>query len=107
MITEQERKQDGEFPTRNSALAAYLRIEGFTLLDVMPTDQGRPAVFYFEDTPKIYECGKLWELGKAIGNLSDYYESYKLCLKMVRVGKRSWMEEQSPEPQSRSSGALE
>lgn len=79
--------RDGNFETRNTALAAYLRIEGFTLLDVEPTSWQTPAVFYFQQNAKIAECERLWQLGQAIGNLSDFWESYRLCLRMVKVGK--------------------
>lgn len=77
----------GEYSTRNTALAAYLRIEGFRLLDVMPSDYNNPAVFLFENDSKIAECEHLWQLGKAEGNLSMFWESYRLCLRMVKVGK--------------------
>lgn len=76
---------DGYYSTKNTALAAYLRIEGFTLLDV--TNESNPAVFIFESDSKLYDCEKRWQLGKAEGNLSDFFESYRLCLRMVRVGK--------------------
>ena len=78
---------NGCYTTRNTALAAYLRIEGFVLLDVEPTKDNIPAAFIFQDTPKIVECERLWQLSKAEGNLCDFWESYRLCLKMVRVGK--------------------
>jgi len=78
---------DGEYSTSNTALAAYLRIEDFKLLDVAPARDGNPAVFYFEDSPDIAEHERLWQLGKAEGNLCRFWESYRLCLRMVRVGK--------------------
>ncbi len=79
--------ENGEFRTRNTALAAYLRIEGFKLLDVDPSENNTPAVFYFEQDLKIPVCERLWQLGKAEGNLVDFWESYRLCLRMVKVGK--------------------
>jgi len=78
---------NGTFDTRNTALAAYLRIEGFRLLDVMPSGDNNPAVFYFKVDPQITKCERLWQLGKAEGNLSMFWESYRLCLRMVKVGK--------------------
>lgn len=79
--------RDGEYRTINTALAAYLRIEGFRLLDVTPSEYNNPAVFYFKNSSNIDECERLWQLGKAEGNLCDFWESYRLCIKMVRVGK--------------------
>jgi hypothetical protein len=79
--------KNGNFTTRNTALAAYLRITGFTLLDVEPTMFDAPASFYFESNPRIEEYAHLWQMRKAIGNLNDYWESYRLCLRMVKVGK--------------------
>ena len=78
---------DGTFNTRNTALAAFLRIEGFTLLDVTPSDYNTPAVFHFKTNSKIVGCEHLWQLGKAEGNLCNFWESYRLCLRMVKVGK--------------------
>ncbi len=78
---------DGEYSTKNTALAAYLRIEGFRLLDVTPSNYDNPAVFLFERDSKITEYEHLWQLGKAEGNLCMFWESYRLCLRMVKVGK--------------------
>lgn len=82
-----EDDRNNEFSTRNTALAAYLRTEGFILLDVIPTEDGNPAVFIFESQPKILEYEHIWYLGEAKGNLCDFWENYRLCLKMVKVGK--------------------
>lgn len=76
---------NGLYETKNTALAAYLRIEGFTLVDV--SIDNFPSVFIFENCPKITECEHLWQLNQAIGNLSDFFESYRLCLRMTKVGK--------------------
>ena len=78
---------NGHFETRNTALAAYLRIEGFRLLDVEPSDGSAPAVFFFEQDSQIAEAEHLWQLGQAVGNLCDFWESYRLCLRMVKIGK--------------------
>jgi hypothetical protein len=78
---------NNDYKTMNTAFAAYLRIEGFELLGVEPNNHGSPAVFFFEDDPKIKQCERLWQVGKVEGNLSDFYESYRMCLRMVKVGK--------------------
>ena len=82
-----EMGNDGLYPTKNTALAAYLRTEGFTLLEVAPATKDSPAVFYFEQSKEIVKYEKLWQLAKATGNLFMFWESYRLCLRMVRVGK--------------------
>jgi len=79
---------NGKYLTKNTALAAYLRITGFKLLDVEPSQDGTPAVFIFENNSGIaLDYEKQWQLRTAIGNLVDYWESYRLCLRMVKVGK--------------------
>ena len=80
-------RSNGDYRTRNTALAAYLRMTGFTILDVQPGDTKSPAIFIFKPDPKIIDHEKLWQLGEAIGNLTAYWESYRLCLRMVKVGK--------------------
>jgi len=80
-------RNDSTFATRNTALAAYLRIRGIKLLDVEPTLDNIPAVFLFENNSEIAEYERLWQLGKAEGNLTFFWESYRLCLRMIRVGK--------------------
>ena len=79
--------RNGNFTTRNTALAAYLRITGFNLLDVDPSTLDAPALFYFEKNTRLEEYEHLWQMRQAIGNLNDYWESYRLCLRMVKVGK--------------------
>lgn len=86
-MQDRDRDGNGHFTTRNTALAAYLRTKGFTLLDVEVGDHYTPAVFVFEKHYKLVEFEKNWQLGKATGNLTDFFESYRLCLRMVRVGK--------------------
>jgi hypothetical protein len=74
---------NGEYSTKNTALAAYLRLEGFNLLDVSTSKDDAPAVFYFETDPHLKECERKWDLGKAEGNLCDYWTSYRRCLRMI------------------------
>lgn len=80
-----EDSNNGIYRTKNTALAAYLRMEGFTLIDVDILDF--PSVFVFSDSSLIPKHERLWQLGQATGNLNDFFESYRLCLKMTKVGK--------------------
>ena len=75
------------YKTINTALAACLRTQGFQLLDVEISNSHSPAVFIFEKDKLIYQTEYLWQTGKAEGNLCDFFESYRLCLRMVKVGK--------------------
>lgn len=77
--------RDGCFVTCNTALAAYLRITGCKLLEVDHTSY--PAVFIFEQSPETDKYEQVWQMRQATGNLGDYFESYRLCLRMTRVGK--------------------
>jgi len=78
---------NSNYNTINTALAAFLRTRGFQLLDVMPNDGRAPAVFVFDADPEIKKYEHLWQIAKAEGNLCDFFESYRLCLRMVKVGK--------------------
>lgn len=69
-----------DYRTPNTALAAYLFSEGFTLLEVTAEPHphnGYDAVFVFEDDPKIVECVHKWEILQAVGNLNIFYINYR------------------------------
>ena len=76
---------DGNFSTKNTSLAAYLLIEGFTLLDVF--NEKFPTVFVFESNGLLPDCVRNFQIGKAEGNLVLYFEAYRKCLRMTKVGK--------------------
>lgn len=87
-----DNKQDGDFSTRNTALAAYLYYEGFTLLDVEINEHPyNPnytiATFVFDSSGKLLECARLFQVAKAEGNLVLFHEAYRKCLKMTKMGK--------------------
>jgi len=77
--------QDGNFSTKNTSLAAYLYMEGFELLDVL--NESFPTVFIFETNNLLPECVKKFQVAKAEGNLVLYFEAYRKCLRMTKVGK--------------------
>ena len=77
--------RDGYYKTTDTALAAYLRVEGIKLLGV--DTETYPAVFIFESAPQIAEYKRQWECGVAEGNLKGFFISYRQCLKMVKAGK--------------------
>lgn len=76
---------DGRFSTKNTSLAAYLYMEGFTLLDV--DNSNFPTIFIFETSSLLPECVHKFQIAKAEGNLVLYFEAYRKCLKMTKVGK--------------------
>lgn len=76
---------DNRYHTKNTALSAYLYMEGFPLLDVNIIDF--PTVFIFEDSKQLQECVHLFQVAKAEGNLVLFFEAYRKCLKMTKVGK--------------------
>jgi len=77
--------QDGQFSTKNTSLAAYLYMEGFTLLDVH--NEQFPTIFVFETSELLPECVRNFQVAKAEGNLVLYFEAYRKCLRMTKVGK--------------------
>jgi hypothetical protein len=77
---------NGDYRTKNTAFAAYLRTEGFKLLDV-EINNYTPAVFIFENDKQISSLERSWNMGETTGNLCSFFESYRLCLRMVRIGK--------------------
>lgn len=76
---------DGQFSTKNTSLAAYLYMEGFTLLDVL--NEQFPTIFVFETNSLLPECVRKFQVAKAEGNLVLYFEAYRKCLRMTKVGK--------------------
>jgi len=76
---------DGEYRTKSASLAAYLYMQGFQLLDV--DTSGFPAVFIFEDGKQVQEHVHKFQVAQAEGNLVLFYEAYRKCLRMTKVGK--------------------
>ncbi len=79
---------DKIYSTNNSALSAYLLIEGYTLLDVeVNHDRRLPSIFIFENSNDLQKSVAVFISLKATGNINDFYEAYRKCLRMARVGK--------------------
>jgi len=77
---------DKQFPTKNTALAAYLYMEGFCLLDVVI--DSFPTIFIFENnSEQLLEHVHKFQIAKAEGNLVLFFEAYRKCLRMTKVGK--------------------
>ena len=77
--------RDGNYSTKETALAAYLYMEGFQLVDV-DIDKF-PSTFIFSSSEQLLDCVRLFQVCKAEGNLGQYFEAYRKCLKMTKVGK--------------------
>lgn len=76
-------KTPARFITANTALAAYLQLEGFTL----EIDASKPnhCVFYFENrNPKLIEFVNKFESGQAEGNIVTFYFCYKRLLTRIK-----------------------
>lgn len=82
---------DGQYSTKNTSLAAYLLIEGFNLLDVhietIENNYRTVATFIFENNNSLLEHVHKFQIAKAEGNLVLYFEAYRKCLRMTKVGK--------------------
>ena len=82
---------DKTFSTKNTSLAAYLYMEGFELLDVQigngEYSYKTIATFIFNSNGSITDYIKKFQIAKAEGNLVLYFEAYRKCLRMTKVGK--------------------
>ena len=80
------------YPTADTALAAYLQTEGFTLLKVTARQQpqskyGYDAVFQFQDDPHLQDCVRLWRTGQAqeLIFFTNYRKLVKEAIKAVEM----------------------
>lgn len=74
---------DKFFTTRDTALAAWLYSQGFDLLGVEREDSA--SSFHFDNTTQaLRESVRLFQAGKAEGNILIFYRAYK---KMLRHAK--------------------
>ena len=81
---------NNRYRTANTALAAYLQTEGFSLLEVTTQpDQyhnyRREAVFNFEDSKKLHDTIYLWDTAKATGNHNTWYHQYRATVKKAKM----------------------
>lgn len=75
-----------DFPTKDTALAAYLISEGFELQDINRTNP-KSCIFYFKnDNPKLTEFIRSYQIGKAEGNISSFIMCYRQLLTEVHAG---------------------
>ena len=78
------------YRTSNTPLAAYLQVDGYTLVDVT-TEPHRfnprelEAVFLFEDVDGIHEAARRWETGKATGDLNLFYHVYRTTVGKAKM----------------------
>lgn len=81
---------NNHYRTANTALATYLQIEGFSLLEVItqvdPFHKYRlEAVFVFEDCTKLHDAVWLWDTAKATGNHNLFYHQYKATVGKAKM----------------------
>ncbi len=75
-----------DYATTDTAIAAYLQSEGFTLTDVDASNP-RHCIFHFQnDNPKLSEFVHNFEIGQALGNIATFFFCYKRLLVRVKVG---------------------
>jgi len=79
-------RHDNEHITPILQLACYLITEGFTLLSIgyVPNNGQTRAFFYFEKSPKIADCVKLFSRGEAVANLMQYEEARHDLLNRIK-----------------------
>lgn len=85
MALDRDLDSDGQFCTKHTALAAYLYMSGFDLQKVDNSEF--PTVFIFEDSRTLREHERQFQVAKAEGNLVLFFDSYRKCLRMTKVGK--------------------
>lgn len=79
-----------EYQTTDTALAAYLVIEGYKLLR---TDNSNPksVVFYFKtDGAEFDEAVNQFELGTAQGNIVNFYHTHRRLVQRVKENPRKY-----------------
>jgi hypothetical protein len=75
------------FRTSDTALAAYIQIEGFQIIDIDPSGQRTVFVFNTQDSdPKILELKRLFDIAKARVEPSIYLRTYKVLTRQARDG---------------------
>lgn len=75
---------DGFYSTTDTALAAWLHSQGIKLYS---TDTNHfPSTFHFKDEPPIQELVHDYQVGNAIGNVANFYRSYRRLLSIVKSG---------------------
>jgi len=82
--------ENNHYRTANTALAATLQTEGFSLLEVTTQpDQYHKfrleAVFIFEDSQKLHDAVYLWDTAKANGNFNIWYHTYRATVKKAKM----------------------
>ena len=75
--------ENNKYSTPNTALAAYLKIQGFNIEEMRVEEY--PVSFIFEDSPKLREYIRLWGLGRAEGNINVFFYAYKEIVKKVHL----------------------
>lgn len=77
--------QKDSFGTKDTALAAYLYSEGFSLSSI--DSNSFPAVFYFENTNnELKDFVRSYQTGKATGNIALFFRAYKILLSKIKNG---------------------
>lgn len=80
-----QNNSNGTYETKNTSLAAFLYMQGYPLLDVVAT--GFPTIFIFESSITLLNDVREFQVSRAVGNLAQFYEAYRKCLKMTKIGK--------------------
>lgn len=75
------------FSTKDTALAAYLRTEGFELVKIDTANF--PSVFYFENNnPKLNDFVLKFQAGSAEANVVIFFRNYRLLLSEIKDVQR-------------------
>jgi len=80
-----ELTRQGQYSTRDTALAAWLYSNGYPLADV--DRRNIPVVFYFtRDSKKMGNLIRDFQVGRAEGNVVLFFRAYKKMLFFIKEG---------------------
>ena len=78
--------ENGKFKTTNTPLAAYLKSEGFELLEIDFKDKNAFLIFN-DDSQILKDAVKSYHTLKAIGNIPLYHEIYHDLVCKIKAQK--------------------
>ncbi len=76
---------DKEYKTTDTALAAYLIGQGHKLLDIDPITSWAMQLIFDNHSTHLREHIKLFELGKAEGNICDFFRIHRDLIRRIKL----------------------
>ena len=74
----------GKYETSNTALAAYLISEGFSLSEIDYSDPQRANFIFPNNNESLSQCARNFQMAQAKGNIVLFFNSYRTLLRKIR-----------------------